>query len=534
MKRFLLLLGTITLVTTASADWTKDLVDRNPGLIDSVIPADASTDTCPNLKSYTIYYHQPIVHTDAQSSQFSLRAHLTVRTDQPIETAGMLVQIGGYNNKNTAEETTLALYADPKGSIHELSSRYHLHMLTLEHRYFSYSTPYQPWTKAEGLKAVEAAADFHAIIAGVKKVFTSGRYMMAGVSKGGITTAMQGLFYPEDANYYVPYAAPFCDSIEDPRQAQYMQSTGWDEALRNRMHALQTEAITSNDVIAEAMRILYKPEEKQDTCAFYDYVATFELNHHAYYSAQAVTAYLDRFNQVSDSLVQQQRGTRSQHLAYIMCWSESDSVNYLQRLNRMIVEYSRPTAPTHRNNPRRLTVDSATIADAYMYQAYTELGTYLLDPIFFFPENQKAKAQAIWNKRDLIAPQYKSLQYTSTLRNSVMDKMGTFPGKMVFLYGEDDHWTGAAMEDKYINSITTYKYILPQSNHVDGINHLYEFGDKYKALADEIWALLDASTSVEEIEPNNNTYTYRKVIINGQLYIIRDGKTFDALGRMIQ
>jgi len=536
MRKLLLFLGTLCgVAATASAGWQEDLIALNKGLIDSIVPANPKADTFPNLKSYTIYYTQPIVHADATSEKFHLRAHLIVRTDQDIQTAGMLVNIGGYEIRDDATSYADEMANYPESSIIEIAYRYDLHMLVPEHRYFQYSTPTLPWTKAEGIKAVEAAADFHALIAGVKKVFSDGRYMVAGVSKGGITTAMQGLFYPEDAHYYVPYAAPFCDSIADSRQGQYVMTKGWNEQLRTRMHNLQSEAINSDDAISWAMDTYF---QSKDTARYFESVAGFELGHHAYSHPNNIVTYLDRFNFLSDSLAKLGRGLRGQHLGYIMCYADNNEVSYTARLDSMVKEFSEYRSPKRAASVRRLTVDSACTKDVYAYQAYTELGYFVQDPIVYVSKERKAWAQAIWAKYDPRDSIYRSLKYSSELRNSVMEKMGTFQGTMVYLYGEDDHWTGAAMEDKYINHTSTYKYILPESNHVDGICHLYEqqFGSKYKSLADEIWAILDkpVPSEIDHTSSEMPRIDCRKIMQGGHLLILRNGKMYNINGVVVE
>ena len=50
--------------------------------------------------------------------------------------------------------------------------------------------------------------DFHNLFGALKKVL-KGKWVMSGVSKGGITTLLQHTFYPNDMDIYVPYSAPF-------------------------------------------------------------------------------------------------------------------------------------------------------------------------------------------------------------------------------------------------------------------------------------------------------------------------------------
>ena len=71
-------------------EWTKQLVNLNPEVIDSIqrfaidpelladydlTPADMQT------RTYIVYYHQPVKHSNPTGQQFSLRATITVFND---------------------------------------------------------------------------------------------------------------------------------------------------------------------------------------------------------------------------------------------------------------------------------------------------------------------------------------------------------------------------------------------------------------------------------------------------------------------
>jgi uncharacterized repeat protein (TIGR02543 family) len=82
------------------------------------------------------------------------------------------------------------------------------------------------------LTAEEAAADFHNLFDGLKKVL-KGKWVMSGVSKGGITTLIQHAFYPNDMDIFVPYSAPFFDTDRDKEMTRYWYHTGWDKSFTN-------------------------------------------------------------------------------------------------------------------------------------------------------------------------------------------------------------------------------------------------------------------------------------------------------------
>ena len=108
----------------------------------------------------------------------------------------------------------------------EIAHRYHSNYIQVEHRYFQFSAPAECWTRLDDLRAEEAAADFHNLFEALKKVL-KGKYVMSGVSKGGITTLLQHKFYPNDMDVFVPYAAPFFNTDRDLEMQKYWYTTGW-------------------------------------------------------------------------------------------------------------------------------------------------------------------------------------------------------------------------------------------------------------------------------------------------------------------
>lgn len=88
--------------------------------------------------------------------------------------------------------------------------------LNIEHRYFGFSLP-EPFENLNMtyLNADQQSRDIHNIVSALKKakIFETGKWVSTGVSKDGITTALQAYYSDlngwQDFDAYVPFCAPF-------------------------------------------------------------------------------------------------------------------------------------------------------------------------------------------------------------------------------------------------------------------------------------------------------------------------------------
>ncbi len=85
--------------------WTIDLVNMNPDVIDSIHRVTIDYEKLQEAgvnpdriisRTYVIYYHQPRKHSEPQGEQFPLRAMMTVYDDADPTTAMNQFYIGGY------------------------------------------------------------------------------------------------------------------------------------------------------------------------------------------------------------------------------------------------------------------------------------------------------------------------------------------------------------------------------------------------------------------------------------------------------
>ena len=102
----------------------------------------------------------------------------------------------------------------------EIATHYNANFIDIEYRYFGESTPlnlsYNKTDLWEYLTSENASNDFHHIITGIKNIF-KGPTVFTGTSKGGFTTEVQAMYYPDDIDAYVSYVAPLCDGVNDDR-----------------------------------------------------------------------------------------------------------------------------------------------------------------------------------------------------------------------------------------------------------------------------------------------------------------------------
>ncbi|MBQ3998814.1 MAG: hypothetical protein II644_05700, partial [Paludibacteraceae bacterium] len=132
---------------------------------------------------------------------------------------------------------------------------------------------------------------------------------------------------------------------------------------------------------------------------------------------------------------------------------------------------------------------------------------------------------------DLMTPYFASLTFNRSLYDRVNNATQSATKPLVFIYGEDDTWTGAAMKDPFINGTNVRKFILPAQNHMVSFS-----SNTDQAQCDAIRAILDnvlsAPQGIEEITNDQSPIT-NKTIINGHLIIIRNNERYDITGKKL-
>lgn len=556
---YVTMITTLITLSMQAQTWVEQLKSHNPDLIDSVVTVAPDPDV-KDYYSYYIYYHQPLQHDVAGSDKFQLRAVLTIPSDvnQP-QTAVTQVYFTGYNIDPFEwifpDYTVLKLRKLVAG---EITGRYNGNYLRLEHRYFDGSAPAKPWTTLGYCHASEAAADFHAIIQGLKKVFT-GKWVISGNSKGGITAAMQHAFYPDDADFFVPYVGPFCNSQADPRMHQYwMSSKTWTPELHAAILHIQKEALNRPSVY-ELFKQVYGSSIKDNDSlrwSFLDIIVSIDIAIHMHSSRQQIADMMTQNKKMIDSL--EYKDYSDEMLFYIITKHRVDlDSNYISWYKNVFESNPGMNVRAKLKSNLNLKLEKFYMAPdvfgitqndwdnsnsvPYIYQAGTELGYYDIQDFSYYYDKQ-ADADSVatfWKKMgnlyQMVYPFFNKLTFDSSLRNFVLDKTKNAIKPITFIYGGDDAWTGAAVDDDCINGSNVRKYILEGLSHqrvsitnADATtrDEIYSYMDKILGTPTSIQGV---NTKPETIPAHNYIYNLQgqrvSRMVKEQMYIV-NGKKF--------
>ena len=547
-------LGVMSLFATAQQNypqWALNLVNLNTDIIDSVqmYPHQEESD----YTSYIIYYHRPLTYKNPQGENFSMRALLSVRDDMDATHAVNHIYITGYQiGKEYIKNPTDDLDNGDETDATEIGMRYKANYIMLEHRYFTGSAPDNCWTRLDYCTSEEAAEDFHAIINAMKKVLL-GKWVISGSSKGGITTALQQMYHPEDADIFVPYSAPFFDTYRDTVMQHYWLNNGWSQSLRDYMMAFRRAAADTSQYPA-IYNVYYfdngygheSPAGQDSLWAMYlCRVADFGFLAHAYLD----TATIYRFLAQNDTILQTIWGNTYYNDTAIAYMIAHDSItlrwmgpwldtlrkySHLQQCPPRRRMYHRPNMPVGITEKEWFDGDSS--GHAYEYQARRELGYY--DLRFTEIMTDPVKAAALNAKLDqynghgaILYPWGNAFTFSPDIYNRVTAATQQATKPIIFIYGLDDTWTGAAMKDRYINGTNVRKFIFPNQNH----NVAYSSRTD-ESMTNDILAMLDAvlgpPVGIESVAAQTGGTKAVKVIENGQLYIIRNNVKYDLTGKI--
>ena len=100
---------------------------------------------------------------------------------------------------------------------------------------------------------------------------------------------------------------------------------------------------------------------------------------------------------------------------------------------------------------------------------------------------------------------YDSFEFDPSLLEFVKQQTANAKKPILFIYGEDDPWTGACIDDEYINGDNVRKYIIPAQTHTACINLMQDSDNDLKEeLLDFIdKALIPQSTAISNISADD-------------------------------
>lgn len=183
-------------------------------------------------ETWKIMVRQPVDHSDTTKGFFLQRVFVA---DKGIKNAVILITEGYSAN-----------YAASPRYLNELTPMLQSNQITVEHRYFSESSP-EPlnW---DYLTVANAAADHHAIVVLFKKYY-QGKWINTGISKGGQTAVYHRTYYPDDVDVTVAYVCPLNFAVEDKRHEKFIQNVPGTSDDREKVRQFQVQILKNRDKI---------------------------------------------------------------------------------------------------------------------------------------------------------------------------------------------------------------------------------------------------------------------------------------------
>ena len=522
-----------------------------------------------NGKAYTFDYLTALDHSLQNSPTFYMQGLLitTNTLANPLEAKVNQVVVTGYSIQSIIESIK-NFPIDGNSMFSEVAHRYGGNVLLLEHRYFGNSCYGYPWQNMEYNNAKQAAADFDYII----RIFRAGifnpdsKMVFTGGSKGGVATSIQACLYPEDANLFIPYAAPWCQSKADPRVITYLRDKTYSEPAGNSTRTLYEQylrrVLNDKDVRTEFFKWLSAVYPKEDASKVsYDLIAStgLPLQLGTQYTRSSIDYF---FQQVTPENMD------ANQLAYYVFRSKLDYDAYREDYQKYFPDVTtesldtpsaKDTEATEKFNmlshvllaPDEMTKEQfyTNSIMPYYYQAAKELGYYSFVSFDDYYDDSDLSKQYLADYKVYLQSNsvplddmanLKTFSYSDALYKEIMQKVKDNKNTYIyFLYAADDPWTGAAIEDQYINGTTVLKETLPAQCHQMYINAMT---DATKKAA--IWKIIDDAlnehpTGIDNVRSssaglqgkNANILGARKVISNGRLVIVKDGKEYTISGQ---
>lgn len=565
MKKVVLLLALCLMGMGVKAQqslpqWAQDLVTQNPDVIDSVRLIPVNVDSLEEwqmsmsdlvTRSYLVYYHQPRKHSEPSGEQFPLRAVIIVYNDANPTTATNVLTIGGYSlSSGWLEMPDIFVAKDEKSSNFEIAGRYHGNCIMPEYRYFQYSSPVRCYEKLEDLRSEEAAEDFHNLIEALKKVL-KGKWAVTGGSKGGTATLAQHAFHPEDADIFVPYVAPFFNTTRDTTLSHYWYNNGWNKEYLDMFMNIRKNLLFRLDTIYPLYYQLVKTQENTDAEVYGSYLAnsallgyeehvsqdTASLRKSIAFNSRVMGIYgIPEYNDTVFAIMVKSGMFQLDHFGELLTWLRDSTGNQAPSFPRGARRIGRlpRSVPEGEWWPSGVGVQER----AYEYQAKTELGYYdcRLDEIVgqeLAPAWNAVYRQYVGNMLDFTAPCFKDFPFDPSLYNRMMTTTQSATKPIVFIYGEDDCWTGAAIKDEFVNGTNVKKFILPAQNHYATFSANTDMA-KSNAIRAILDGVLGAPQGIEMFLDQPSVTRGQKLFRDGQLLIIRDGRTYNVLGTEIK
>lgn len=424
--------------------------------------------------AYYFNYKNYISHDNPSLGTYKQQVVLVYsRADDPVvlHTEGYTLSgiQSGEGNKNRLDKMDFPtfLYTLSKDYA-DYNNKFNVNCVAVEYRYHGFSLPEGNTDKFTYLNAKEHSADLHAIVTDLKKYLFNkdNKWLSTGVSKSGMTTYQYAYYYPNDVDAYFPFVAPLPLQLFDMRIGDYIIKSSVKDKLADLKRVFQKLANDEAIMAATVDSILKRDNE---TSKFSEYKGddrdtiiynTISTCMYKLFGKQSYGDY-DTWT----ALIPSENASPATYAEFFMIDENDDRIKRKTSATR--------TTLVKREDPfvAQISVDQGNLA--YNFEWFREDGLSLVNAnvkkMIVDEETRKKNSDAI------------------DLQVKIKEWLTTTTCKMMFIYGEDDPWTGAAIDDP--TNPNVQKVMVPHGTHNDYMNlwNIYQGGqdvaDKVNAAA---------------------------------------------------
>ena len=438
-----------------------------PGVSDVTVKKTTVTKENPNQQTYYyFFFDQQVDHTDATKGTFKQRVVLKYQGKKALN----VLHTQGYRTADKPDDLSTPTLVDV----------FEGNMIEIEYRYFGRSLP-EPFENLDFtyLYSSQASEDYHAIVTALKATGQfDGQWLATGTSKSGIAAALYAYYSSKkgynDMDLYVPFCAPFCMKVDDSRVGYYMYQNCLAASPKAKLLLLNIDRF----IVQKSYLSTYLVDKYQEEYPSH----VKELKEAGYADDQIIATILASYVRVS-------RRQLFEKLAYmpIDYWqdyipdaSDPSQLGYtkffLERPWLEIEKYIKehPKAGTRAKTQEEMikfrkedstwpyTIQSM-LELGYYRPYYDDLKPYLgLTTMEFIIDNDKDMPHTDY-------PTYAARFSNAMTQDFIKNFLPVTTMPMIFVYGENDPWTGCAIPDPsnpYVDKI-----IVPKGAHSDYINN---------------------------------------------------------------
>ena len=416
---------------------------------------------------YYFNYNQLVDHNDPSKGTFKQQVVLSfVGKDAPT-----LLHTEGYNltgitkvyNNTNRFDSISAPYLLGALSKDNGKKGFDLNCVQVEYRYHGFSLPEWDADSFKYLSAEQQSEDLHAIVTDLKEALITGdgKWLSTGLSKNGVTSAQYAYFDEKygwnDIDVYVPFVAPITTQVQDPRVGNYMITKSAKDALP-LLEKVYKKLVNDPDVAQATIDAYAKKLKEQGAELHKDsaYLITIDRTFSNLFSLMSYGDF-DTWTK----LIPLEDDKPETYAKFFMLDANSEAIY-------------RKTAKARGPLRKR--------RDPFEMQIFIDQGnrgfdyTWILDGKLLSDSDKKFF-------KDEMEKSIKSK--TIDLQVKVLKNLETTKKKLIFVYGEDDPWTGAAIPDPTNPNVK--KYIVPHGTHIDNFTE-YAWYDGGQEIVDKIMA----------------------------------------------